>query len=61
MAQAAQIPRLNLIDCRRGASEGADAVPGLIALRRSIKSHMIGGVSEGSPHGDAGRSTNRAR
>jgi hypothetical protein len=33
-----------LIDCRRGASDGADAVPGLIVLRRSMKNRMIGGV-----------------
>jgi hypothetical protein len=29
------------------------------ASGRGIKSHMLGGVIEGSRHGDAGRSTNQ--
>jgi hypothetical protein len=42
--QAAEIPRYILIDCRSGASDGADAAPGLIVLRRSMRGRMIGGV-----------------
>jgi hypothetical protein len=38
------LAEISLIDCRRGASDGANVVPGLIVLRRSMKSRMIGGV-----------------
>jgi hypothetical protein len=50
-----------LIDCRRGASNGVRRGPGLIVLRRSMKSRTIGGVRWGSRHGDTGQSAKQDR
>ena len=44
-----------------GASNGVRRGPGLIVLRRSMKSRTIGGVRWGSRHGDTGQSAKQDR